>query len=159
MVHGLGLLDIRRGLADHHPELDFPVGLDRAARNAHIVVRSHDGRSPLVEHHRLLRNRHVRFRGVVGVVQAYADKLADAADAGAQARLALDARQCGQVQRLELLPGRAGQEGAIDVGGQAGEIADMALLVQDSGLLLTRGSVAQQLHITSPYASLGWSAV
>ena len=81
------------GLADDHAELDFPVGLLRAARDLDVVVRADDGRGRLHEDDRLGRHRHAGFRGVIGVVQADADELADAGDARAEPRRAVDARQ------------------------------------------------------------------
>ena len=47
----------------------------------------------LDEHDRLLRDRQVRFRGVVGVVEADRDELADPRDRHAEARRAVDERQ------------------------------------------------------------------
>src|SRR5262245_51076544 len=78
-----------RGLADHDAEFDFPVRLDRAARQFDVVVRPDDAGGGLHEDDGFFRNGHARFGGMIGVVQADANELADAADAGTDARCAV----------------------------------------------------------------------
>ena len=87
VIQRVGLADILRRLADDDAELDFPVGLLRAARDADIVVRADDGRGRLHEDDRLGRHGGAGLGGVVGIVEADADELADAGDTGAEPRL------------------------------------------------------------------------
>src|SRR3546814_1251337 len=89
------------------PELDLPVALLRGAGDLDVVVRTLDGAGRLQEHDRLLRDRGTGLRGVVGVVQADTDDLADAADAGADARVAVDLGQARRVDALQLVETRS----------------------------------------------------
>ena len=57
-------------------------------RNDDVVVRTDDAVRRLVEQDRLGRDWHVRFGGVIGVVEADRDEIAGLADAGADARAA-----------------------------------------------------------------------
>src|SRR3546814_10075787 len=131
------------------PELDLPVALLRGAGDLDVVVRTLDGAVRLQEHDRLLRDRGTGLRGVVGVVQADTDDLADAADAGADARVAVDLGQARRVDALQLVE-TAGKRGRVDVGDHARKVADRAGCVQDARLFLPARAIAQQLHDVSP---------
>ena len=65
MIERLRLGDIFGGLADHHPELDFPIGLFRAARNANIVVRANDGRRGFHEDYWFRRHGHAGLGSMI----------------------------------------------------------------------------------------------
>ncbi len=73
-------------LADDDAQLDFPVGLQRVLGQIDIVVGADDGAGRLHEQDRLGRDRRAGLGGVVGIVEADADELADLADARADAR-------------------------------------------------------------------------
>ena len=96
---------------------------------------------------RLRRHRHAGLGGVIGVVEADADELADLADAGADAGLTVHAAAAceGRQPRSRSRP-RSRQDLARDVGDDAGEVADRAVLVEQAGFLLALWAVAQQLH-------------
>ena len=97
MVEGVLLVDVAGFLADDDAELDFPVGLEGVLGQDDIVVGADDGAGRLHEQDRLVRDRGAGFGGVVGVVEADADELADIADAGADARAAVEHRQVAEI--------------------------------------------------------------
>jgi hypothetical protein len=76
MRQRIGFLDIRRALADHNAELDFPVGLHRSARDHHGIVRPLKAAHRLGEEHRLGRDVEPGFGRVVGIVEADREELA-----------------------------------------------------------------------------------
>ena len=110
----------------------------------------HDGGGPFVEDDRLGRDRGAGFGGVVGVVQADADELAGAADAGAEAQVLLrragDEGERGRVKGGEALQGLGRQGSAADVGHMGGKVADLAVCIEKTGFLGALGPVAQQFH-------------
>src|SRR5215472_5513328 len=146
-VHRLLLGEIAGAGADHDAELDLVVELGRVPRDDRGVVRSADAGRRLVEDDRLLRNRHAGLGRVVRVVQPDGDEVADMADAGADARLALDDRQLAGGRRLLDLGEAPGRERvAGEIGHDLGEIADAPLSVQDSRFFAAGRAEAQQLH-------------
>src|SRR5579863_1086260 len=98
-LHRLGLGEVARAAADDDAELDFVVELGGFLRRHGVVVRPADAARRLVEDNRLFRNRHAGFGGVVGIIQADGDEIADPADARAEPRRAAHQRQ---LFRLEL---------------------------------------------------------
>ncbi len=100
IIQRLGFRDVFRGLADDDAELDFPIGLLRAARDQHIVIRTANGRRGLHEDDRLRRNGHAAFGSVVGIVEADADELAGAGNAGAETA-GLKFRQARRIERRD----------------------------------------------------------
>src|SRR6516162_9537297 len=80
-------------LANDDGELDLPVELARLLWNDRVVVGPADAGRHLVEDDRLFRSRRAGLRGVVGIVEADGDEIADAAHAGAQPHLAANERQ------------------------------------------------------------------
>src|SRR3546814_1559715 len=91
--------------------------------------------------------------GVVGVVEADGDKLADAAGAGAEPRRALDRGQALEIELLELLERVRQQHRAGDVGDMTGQVAQRALAVDGAGLFLADAPIAQQFHEFLPSRS------
>ncbi len=53
MLHGTGFFDIAATLADNDAEFNFPICLDRAARDPDLVIRTYNGGGPFVEDDRL----------------------------------------------------------------------------------------------------------
>src|SRR4029077_7958606 len=84
----LVLRQIARPLANDDAEFDLPVELARFVRGDRVVVRPANAARGLVKDDRLLRNRHARFRRVVGIVESDGNEVADTANAGAKSRLA-----------------------------------------------------------------------
>src|SRR3546814_19445033 len=84
--------------------------------------------------------------GVVGVVEADGDKLADAAGAGAEPRRALDRGQALEIVPPELLERVRPQHTAGDVGDMTGQVSQRALTVDGAGLILADAAIAQQYH-------------
>ncbi len=68
-------------LADHHRELDFPIGLDGVRRHQHVVEGTAERRCRLGEQDRLRRRHRAGLGGVVGVVESDAHDLRRACDA------------------------------------------------------------------------------
>jgi len=105
VLQSIGFVNILATLADHDTKFDFPVGFFRPARDFNVVVRSDDCRRPFAENHRLRRNIQAGFGCMVGVVQSDTDKLANAADARAEAQILLrlprDERQFRRVEGLQ----------------------------------------------------------
>ena len=123
VIHRLRLFHVASGLADDDAKLDFPVDLLGARRHLDVVVRTDDRAGRLEEQDRLRRNGHARLRGVVRIVEADADHLADGVDARPEAGAALDERQTVDVDGRQ--PGQAGlrEHSAIDVFHVRGKIA------------------------------------
>ena len=82
VLHGVRLIDVAPAFADDHAEFDFPIGLERAARDLDVVIGAADGTGPFAEDDRLFRHFHVRLGRMVGVVQTDADKFTDLPDTG-----------------------------------------------------------------------------
>src|SRR5262249_24646098 len=92
-LHRLVLGEIACAAADHDAELDLVIELGRALRDHRVIVRPADRARRLVEDDRLLRDRHAGFSGVIGIVEADGDEIADAADAWPEPRRAANERQ------------------------------------------------------------------
>jgi hypothetical protein len=128
----------------------FVGGLLPLARDLDIVVGAADGAGGLHEDHGLGRHLHPALGCVVRVVEADADHLADLADAGTQARAAVDQRQAVQAEAGQLLQAAGAQALACDILDMALERADAALPIHDPGLLLALGPIAHELHSRLP---------
>src|SRR5207302_7927349 len=139
-----------RGAANDCAELDFPVELGRVPGLDHVVARPADTGGRLHEHDRLQRHRQPGFLGVVGIVQADGDELADA-DIGhavsrhadhERHRLGLEPRQRAQLARRDLV--------GADVVDRLREAPQAAFAVDHAGLLVARLAIPAQLHIVIP---------
>ena len=101
----------------------------------------------LGEDDRLRRHGEAGLGGVVGIVEADGHEFLRIGDAGTNAGLALHQ---GQRFRLDLPEARQalGADGlAIDVGNDGGEIADLALAVEQARLFLADRTVTQKFHV------------
>jgi hypothetical protein len=115
-LHRLVLGEIAGAAADDDAQLDLIVELGRALGDHGVVVRAADGARRLVEDQRLLGKRHAGFSGMVGVVEADGQEIADLADAGADARgaaherqfVGLELAQLGEALGRERLAGNVG---------------------------------------------------
>ena len=76
--------------------------------------------------------------------------LADPADARAEPRRTRDERQARLVEPAQAIERARRERVAIEVAHRAGEIADLAVAVQEAGLFLAGRAVAQKLHGGSP---------
>ena len=146
------LADVAGAGADHDAELHLPIGLLGAARDDHVVVRADDAARRLHEHHRLLRDRQVQFRGMIREVEADGDELAHVRHGRAEPRVAVDHRQRPRIECREILQGSGRQPVPREVLDLARKVPDAAFPIQQSGAFLPLGSKAQQLH--RPF--LGW---
>ena len=104
----------------------LPVGRRGPARDLDVVVGAADRAGGLGEDHRLRRHLEPAFGGMVGIVQADADELADLADAGTVA-VHLDLGQGRQVQRGNLCKRLVTQEIARNVRHMGGKVAHAAV--------------------------------
>ena len=94
---------------------------------------------------------------MVGIVETDADELSRAGDAGTEARLAGDGRQ-----GLRIEPGKAGERRRIqglaaDVGDVAGQIADGAVRIDETGLFGAGGAIANKFHTVLQFNPNGYS--
>ena len=142
----LSLVEIARALADDDAELDLPVELGRLARNDGVVVWPADAGRRLVEDDRFFRDRHAGFLGVVAVVEPDGDEVAHMADARPEPRLAGDGLHAFEVRLLDLGEAAGGEHLAVDVFDDAREVADLAVLSDDAGLLAAGRAIADELH-------------
>ncbi len=140
----IGLAHKARLAPDDHAEFDFPIELVRAGRAQHRIVRAADAGRPLVEHNGRGRDGHARLVGMVAVVQADGDELADADEGHAQPRLAAHQRQTFSVDAAQRL--RSAEHAGVDLVDDAAEAAQAALRVDQAGLLLAVAAVADELH-------------
>ncbi len=143
-------VDITAGLADDEAEFDFPVHLGRIERLHDIVIGAAQRRGRLGEIDRFRRHRQVRFGGMVGIVEANGDDLADIGDRHAIAWLAFDDRQGVQVLRLQLGQLRQAHLVGGNVTDEGREIADAAVGIDDTGLFLAFWTIAAEFHFSSP---------
>ncbi|RMS89983.1 hypothetical protein ALP57_200100 [Pseudomonas coronafaciens pv. oryzae] len=137
VLHCIGFVDVTPALAYHDAHFHFPVGLERATRDLDVIVRAADGAGPFIEDDRLFRDFHIGFGGVVGVVQADADELADLPDAGADTRLTRHQRQACRVKCRKASQAGWAQRIACDIFDVRGEIADLVACIQQAGLFST----------------------
>ena len=148
MIQRVRLRHVLGGLADDDTQFDLPVGLHRTARDDDVVVRADDGGACLHEDHGLAGYRVAGLRRMVGIVQADADELARARDAGAETRVAVHDRQAAHIDPVE--DRKVGQQGRIDVCYMRREVTQLPLAVEDAWLLDARLSVSCQFHGASP---------
>src|SRR5262249_2962720 len=100
----------------------------------------------LVEDDRLGRDGGAGLLGVVDIIQADGDEIADRGDRRADARAPRHFRQALRIHFLELgnLAGR--ERRLVAVGEDAGKVAEAAIFIEDAGLLTALPTVAQQFH-------------
>src|SRR5690606_17477462 len=151
VVERIGLLDVFRPPADHHAELDLPVGLCRSARDLHVVVRAADRARRLEEQDRFGRHRHAALGRMVGIVQPDAHDLADRRDARTEPLAGGDLGQRAQVEPRELREALRGQLPEVDVAHLARQVADPAVGIDDARLLPTGGAMTKQFHYDSTW--------
>src|SRR5262245_27269300 len=145
-VERLVLRQVARALADNDAELHLPVELARPLRDDRVVVRPADAGGHLVEDDRLLGDRHAGLGRVVGIVEPDGDEIADPADAGAEAGIAVHQRQLRDRRLADFRQALGRQRLPRDVRHQLGEIADPPLGIDNSGLLAAARAEANQLH-------------
>lgn len=151
-------LQVAGGAADDDRELHLPVGLHRAARDEHGVVRADDGVGGLEEDDRLGGGGLAGLGGVPVVVQPDAHDLADPGDRRAHA-------QPGRVERGQhtgtgggpdpVQGGGVGEQTAVDVVDQRGQVAKRPVLVEQGGTLGSGRADTQQLHGLLPVVEAG----
>ena len=146
MLQRVGFGDVLGLGADNDCELHFPVQLGGFTRLFDSVVRSAQAGVGLEENDRLGRNRHAGFGGVVGVVQADGDEFGDVVDWCAEARIAVNQRQGGRIDRGDFGQTGGRQRFAVDILDQGRQVANAARTVEQSGLLLAHGAITNQFH-------------
>jgi hypothetical protein len=146
------LRQVLAGRADHDRDFALVVELGRALRDHGVVVRADDAVRRLLKDDRLLRDLRAGLGRMVGVVEADRDEMARVADAGAKPGASLHGRQLGKVSLGDLLEAGRRERVARDVGHDLGEIADLAVLVDDAGLFAAGRAEADELHV-SPFKS------
>jgi len=83
---------------------------------------------------------------VVGIVEPDGDEIGDAADAGAEARIAANERQLVDRRLANLGQALGRQRVGGDIRHHLREVADAAFGVDDSGLLTAARAEADELH-------------
>src|SRR5260221_1233530 len=73
----LVIVDARGGAAHDNPELDLPVGIDRARRQENVLAGSANRRSRFKENHGLGRDWQVGFRRMLAIIQPNSDDFLD----------------------------------------------------------------------------------
>ena len=152
MFEGVGLVHIARLGADDDAQLDFPIGLDGILGDDHIVIGTDNGAGGLHEQDRLLGDGRPGLGGVIGVVEADADELADIGNAGADAVVAVQLRQGAEVCGGDIGQACRAQGGAADVVDDARQVADGTVFSEDGGLFCALGADTKQFHGFGPYA-------
>jgi hypothetical protein len=87
---------------------------------------------------------------VVGIIEPDGDEIADAADASADARLALHQRQLFRLELAQLVQARGRQRCTRDVGDHLRQVADAAFLIDHAGLFAAGRAIANEFHDLSP---------
>ena len=158
VAHGVGFGDVAAALPDHHAEFHFPIGARGAARDLDIVIGADDGARPFVEDDRLLGDLGAGFGGVIGIVEADTDELADPADTRSDAWIALDLGQASGVDGRQARQAFRRQHSAGNVVDMPGKIANSAFGIQKTRFFLSRRTVAQQFHPSLVLKSRGCGA-
>ncbi|PAV66636.1 hypothetical protein WR25_23081 [Diploscapter pachys] len=140
MIERIRLFDIAAGLADHDAQFDLPIGLLRILGDHHRIVRPRQARDRLGEEDRLGRRFQTRLLGVVGIVEADRDELADPGDGHAVARAPLDQRQAGGIECREARQRLGRHLGGRHIGDHARQITDAAVRIDQAGLFGTAGA-------------------
>ena len=83
---------------------------------------------------------------MVGIVEADGDEVPHVADAGAEPRLAGDRLHPLEVGLLDLGEAAGGEHLAVDVLHDARQVADLAVVTDDAGLLAAGRAIADELH-------------
>ncbi|MNT28402.1 hypothetical protein D3C72_1640880 [compost metagenome] len=141
VAHRVLFADVASALANNHAQLHFPVRFKRVTRDLYLIVRPDHRAGPFVEHYRLGGDRRAGFRRMVGIIEANADKFADAAHARPQSRLPFHPRQLVDVQRTQFVQGRRQQRISAQVSNMLRQIADLPVRIQYSWAFLSRCAV------------------
>ncbi len=88
---------------------------------------------------------------MVAVVEPDGDEVAHVADARPEPRLAGDGLHAFEVGLFDLGEAAGGEHLAVDVFDQAREVADLAVLTDDAGLLAAGRAIADELHGRTPW--------
>ena len=131
---------------DDERQFHLPVGLLRAARDQHVIIRPDDGRGGFHEDHRFGRHRRPAFGGVIGIVQPDADEFAGARDARPQPCPHRDQRQAHRINPAQHRQPGVRQHRPANIGHQPGQIADAAIGSQNPRALCPHRPVPQQFH-------------
>ena len=143
--------------ADDQRQFDLPVGLGGALGDDHRIVWPVDRRHRLGEHHRFLGQFHARFLGMVGIVEADGDDLADAGHRRPEARRSFHQRQRLGIEFAQRRQPFGRQHRSVDVRNLVRQGTDASLAVQQARLLRPLRPVTQQFHSFFPL--LGWWTV
>src|SRR5690606_13706968 len=100
----------------------------------------------LVEQDRLGRDRHVGFMRMVDIVQADGDEVARSVDNRAETRAGRNDRQRGRVDLGDRSDGTVLERFRGDVGDDARQIANRAVLGEKTGLLSAWGTEAKEFY-------------
>ncbi len=138
--------NVPRDRTDDDRQFDFPVGLERARRQQDRVARTADAGGGLHEEDRFARDRHAGFPGVVAVVEADADDLADAGERHAEARIAFHARQRFRRDAAQAVQPLRRECRLVDGLDGRRQVAQLALAVDEAGLFAAIRAIAYELH-------------
>ena len=146
MVEGVLLRHITGARADHHTELDFPVGLDRAFGQHHRIVGALNTASGLHEHNGFGGNRQAGLGRMVGVIQSNRDELADAGHRAAQTRRALDQRQLLGFEFAQPGQRRIAELVRANVLDHSAQVAQLAVGINLAWFFFSGFAVANKFH-------------
>ena len=127
-------------------EFDLVIGLLRTLGDDHVVVRAANRGDRLHEKDRLGRDRRTRLLRVQPIVEADRDDFGHRADARPEPRRARNERQARRIDRSEPRERGRGEGRAIDIADNAGQVADLAVAIEEAGFFLTGRTVAKKLH-------------
>jgi len=150
VLHRVGLADVQRVAPDDGAQLDLVVELEPLSRLHDRVGGAIDRAVGLDEEERLGRERGVHLVSVVGVVEADAHDLADAGERAAEPRSTANDGTSRRLDRAQLLEPGGREHRRCDVLHHARQIAQRAVLVDESWLLGSESSVAYELHRVGP---------
>src|SRR6185295_8266441 len=150
IVERLLLRHIARRAADGDGQFDLPVGLLRVLGNGDGVVGAGDRTDSLREDNGFLGRCRARFGGVIGIVEADGDDLADARDRRTKALLPAHHRQALDLQPAQRLEAGRRQRRAVDLLQLLAEVAQLAVAVDQARLFLPGPAIAHQFHLYPP---------
>jgi hypothetical protein len=151
VLQGAILGDVDAALADDHGQLDLPVHVAAVGQHADRIVGSGEAAGRLEEGDRALGRLGAGLGGMVAVVQADADDLADPVERHAQAGRPLDMAEAAGVERLQTLDfaGRHGR--GIDAADVAGQVTQLAVGIDQAGAFGAGFAITDEFHGGAPY--------
>ena len=136
---------------DDDRDLDLVIEFGGIARLPDVVVRAADAGCRLHEHHRLGWNLQAGFVRMIDIVQPDRDEFRDACIRDAETRVPAHQRQRFRANLAQLRQSLGRNRVLVDVVEDPGQIAQLALRVDDARLFESVPAITTKLHFLLPF--------